>query len=95
MNPFSYEELQNYKPFDSEEANNKQVILDYWSCSENVFFRKNKIAHFTASAWIVNKSRTKVLLAYHNIYKSWDWLGGHADGDEDLFRVIHKEVAEE
>lgn len=23
-------------------------------------------------------------MAYHNIYRSWSWVGGHADGDADL-----------
>lgn len=49
----------------------------------------------TASAWVVNKDRSKILLAYHNIYDSWAWLGGHADGEKDLLKVVLKEVAEE
>jgi len=49
----------------------------------------------TTSAWIVNKNRNKVLMIYHNIYNSWAWVGGHADGDEDLLRVIKKEIEEE
>ena len=28
----------------------------------------------TASAWVVNKDRSKVLMIYHNIYNSWSWL---------------------
>ena len=75
------EELENYKPYDSEEAHIKTVIVDFIKQNEDAFRRENKIAHMTASAWIVNKARTKVLMAYHNIYKSWGWLGGHADGD--------------
>lgn len=34
-------------------------------------------------------------MAYHNIYNSWAWTGGHADGDEDLLRVSIKEASEE
>lgn len=34
-------------------------------------------------------------MAYHNIYHSWAWLGGHADGDADLHYVAQKEVMEE
>ena len=34
-------------------------------------------------------------MAYHNLYQSWSWLGGHADGDEDLLRVALKEAREE
>ena len=95
MKKFSYEELVKYKAYNEAEAVQKQVMLEFWRRSGNVFDRGNEIAHFTTSAWIVNKSRTKVLMAYHNLYNSWGWLGGHADGDEDLLRVILKEVAEE
>lgn len=49
----------------------------------------------TASAWIVNPGRTKVLMAYHNIYRSWAWLGGHADGERDLLQVALREAEEE
>jgi 8-oxo-dGTP pyrophosphatase MutT (NUDIX family) len=51
--------------------------------------------HFTASAWIVNPDRTKVLMVYHNIYDSWAWTGGHADGEEDLRAVALREAWEE
>jgi ADP-ribose pyrophosphatase YjhB (NUDIX family) len=49
----------------------------------------------TASSWIVNRSRTKILLVYHNIYQSWSWTGGHADGDSDLMAVSIREAREE
>ena len=49
----------------------------------------------TASAWVVNKDRSKVLMVYHNIYNSWSWLGGHADGETDLLAVAIREVREE
>ena len=34
-------------------------------------------------------------MIYHNIYKSWAWTGGHADGDSDLLHVAIKEAKEE
>ena len=49
----------------------------------------------TASAWTVNKARDKALMVYHNIYQSWSWLGGHADGEADLLAVALREVREE
>ena len=49
----------------------------------------------TASAWVVSPDRTQVLMAYHNLYDSWSWLGGHADGDRDLLAVSMREVREE
>ena len=89
------EQLQNYKPYNEEEAHIKPIILEFLQQNERAFSRENSLAHMTTSAWIVNKERTKVLMGYHNIYNSWGWLGGHADGDEDLLRVVQKEVAEE
>lgn len=88
-------QLDSYKPYNDQETHIKKVMMDFIARNEDAFCRENQIAHMTTSAWIVNKDRTKVLMAYHNIYKSWGWLGGHADGDRDLLRVIKKEVAEE
>ena len=34
-------------------------------------------------------------MAYHNIYNSWSWLGGHADGETDLLKVALREAREE
>lgn len=89
------EQISAYEPYNEEEAALKPVILDFLAQNPNAFMRENLLAHMTTSAWIINKEHTKVLMAYHNIYKSWSWLGGHADGDEDLLRVCRREVAEE
>ena len=70
-------------------------MLEYINTFDDVLTRENKMCHFTASNWIVNKDRTKVLMIYHNIYKSWAWTGGHADGDSDLLHVALKEAEEE
>lgn len=95
MNQKLYQEILAYQPFDEKEANDKEVMLEFIRNNEDVLTRNNRIGHFTTSAWITNKERTKVLMIYHNIYQSWTWVGGHADGDEDLFRVVKKEIAEE
>ena len=34
-------------------------------------------------------------MAYHNIYNSWTWVGGHSDGNSDLLNVAMKEAREE
>lgn len=95
MNKRLYEEISNYVPFDEKERVDKEVILDYIKNNEDVLTRDNKIAHFTTSGWITNKERNKILMIHHNIYNSWAWVGGHADGDEDLLRVVKKEIEEE
>lgn len=87
--------LKAYRPYDGEEERERQVMLDFLATHPDALRRENRLAHFTATAWIVNRERTRVLMAYHNLYRSWAWIGGHADGDGDLLRVVKKEVAEE
>ena len=62
---------------------------------EELYSRENPAGHLTASAWVVSPDRTQVLMAYHNLYNSWAWLGGHADGDRDLCGVALRETGEE
>lgn len=87
--------IKNYQPFNEQEALDKELILQQLTNNDQVFLRQSKLAHITVSAWIVNPDYQKVLMAYHNIYQSWAWLGGHADGETDLKHVILKEIAEE
>ena len=89
------EKIVNYTPVNEQEENDKEVILDYIKNNPNCFTRENKVAHFTTSIWTVNKGRTKTLMVYHNIYDSWSWIGGHADGEKDLAKVALRELKEE
>ncbi len=89
------EEIKAYAPCCEQEARDKAVILDYLSKNPDSFYRSDPIAHMTASAWIVNRERTKVLMVYHRIYDSWSWTGGHADGEKDLLAVALREAREE
>lgn len=89
------EQVKNYKPYNEQEIKDKEYILYQLLNCKDIFYRENLDQHMTSSCWIVNKQRTKILLAYHNIFKSYAWLGGHADGEEDLIRVSLKEGKEE
>mgnify|MGYP000972972930 FL=1 len=89
------QQLKEYTPFNEQEEMDKSLILNWIEHNADAFYRKNKVAHVTASAWVVNKDRSKVLMVYHNIYQSWSWLGGHADGETDLLSVAIREVKEE
>ena len=95
MNRHIFNELLDYKPFDEVEKTDLNTMIDFVKNNEDVLTRNNTIAHFTASAWILNKDKTKVLMIYHNIYNSWAWIGGHADGEEDLKKVVLREIEEE
>lgn len=51
--------------------------------------------HLTASAWVVDAARTRVLLTHHRKLNLWIQLGGHADGEADLLTAALREVTEE
>ena len=88
-------QLTAYRPCNEQETSDKALMLralDTLSCPLS---RENGFAHFSASGWIVNPARDRVLMAWHNIYHSWSWLGGHADGETDLLAVALREVREE
>ena len=89
------EEIKKYKPYNEQEEKDKEIMLDYINTFDNVLTRENEFGHFTASSWVLNKERTKVLMIYHNIYDSWAWTGGHADGDTNLLYTAMREVQEE
>ena len=87
--------IENYKPYNMQEREDKKVMMTYLNTFKDCLTRKNALGHFTSSAFIVNEDYTKVLMAYHNIYKSYAWLGGHVDGCEDTLKVAIKEANEE
>ncbi|MBP3210081.1 MAG: NUDIX hydrolase [Oscillospiraceae bacterium] len=89
------EAIRAFRPENEQEEADKKGILAFLAANENAFKRDNTIAHMTASAWVVNHDRTKVLMVYHKIYDSWSWTGGHADGEENLLAVALREVTEE
>ena len=88
-------EIEKYIPFNEQEEKDRELLLEIFESEKDILTRDNKKCHLTVSAWIVSPDREKVLMCYHNIYNSWAWLGGHADGDADLKRVILKEIEEE
>lgn len=87
-------QLRCYRPWNEQEKRDRDVILSCLNIPD-IFLRTSLTAHMTASAWVVNRDRNRVLMAYHNLYNSWSWLGGHADGEEDLLKVALREVREE
>ena len=90
-----FEDIRRYKPVNEQEERDRAVMLRYIQSCDDYLSRENEVAHFTTSIWTVDKTRTQTLMAYHNIYDSWAWIGGHADGEEDLREVALRELREE
>ena len=90
------DDILAYEPRDEAEAGDKAVFLEYLRLfPDTILTRENKIAHLTASGFVVNGDGTRVLMAHHNLYRVWAWTGGHADGDGDLLSVALREAREE
>lgn len=89
------QKIRAYTPYNEQEEHDKAAMLRFLAGAPDALTRDNTTAHMTASAWIVNRTCTRVLMVYHNIYDSWSWTGGHADGDADLLRVALREAQEE
>lgn len=90
-----FDEIKRYQPVNEQEETDKEQMLQYIAHNTNYLERENQIAHFTTSIWTINKEHTKTLMVYHNIYQSWSWIGGHADGVENLCSVALRELKEE
>lgn len=89
------QDLISYKPWNEQEARDRDVMRKLLEEQPDIFCRENLTAHFTASSWLLNREHDKVLMIYHNLYHSWAWTGGHADGEEDLLSVAIREAQEE
>ena len=88
--------IKGYAPKDEREAAEKAEMLTLIDREgERLLTRDCAYAHVTASSIIVNRARTKTLMAFHKIYQSWAWTGGHADGETDLLHVAMREAQEE
>lgn len=89
-----HEQIARYRPFNEQEEKDKAILLHALETDECCFDRSSQ-AHFTCSAWVIDESCSATVMVYHNIYNSWSWIGGHADGCRDLQAVALRELAEE
>lgn len=90
-----FEQVHFFIPGCEQELHDRRMMTGYMNHFPDILSRSNEIAHFTASSWIVNQDRTKILMIYHNIYRSWSWTGGHADGEDDPLGIAIREAEEE
>lgn len=89
------ETISAFRPLCEQEETDRRVMLQVLERDPTCFSRENLLYHFTASSWIFDPGSGQVLMLWHNIYHSWSWSGGHADGETDLLRVALREAKEE
>lgn len=89
------DQIQAFCPGCPQEEADRRWMLDYLQNHPNAYSRLDPVAHMTVSAWVLGPDGKRVALVHHNIYNSWSWVGGHADGQRDLLKVAMQEVREE
>lgn len=89
------EGLRDYRVRWQREAACADEFLVLLDDPADPFVRERLAGHFTASAWLVDGSGTRVLLTHHRKLGLWLQLGGHADGDRNLARTALREAEEE
>ena len=90
------EEIVRFSPKDGREAREREMMLDMIArFGDGILSRESDFAHMTASSIIVSRDRRCTLMAFHKIYNSWAWTGGHADGESDFEAIARREAQEE
>lgn len=89
------QKLHAYCPTAPEEITSKQTMINFINEQPDCFERSLAIGHITASAWLLNRDKSKVLLMHHAKLDMWVQLGGHCDGEHDVLQVALKEAQEE
>lgn len=87
--------LAQYHERHPEDAERTHAVIRFVREHRDCFERACVPGHVTASAWIVSPSSECVLLARHRRLGRWLQLGGHADGDPNVFAVALREAREE
>ena len=94
--PIWADTIVRFEPKDEREHAEQKIILDLIArFGDDLLKRDSAFAHMTASSIIVNRARTKTLMAFHRIYNSWAWTGGHADGESNFEAIARREAQEE
>lgn len=88
-------QLRDYRARWENESDVVDRFIAFIAAHPDGFERELKIGHVTGSAWVVDRAGTHVLLTHHKKLDMWVQLGGHADGDADVFRVALREAEEE
>lgn len=89
------DKLSKYQPVDHEDEKNWQLLCSFVEKNPDCFDEKKVDGHITGSAWLLSPDLKKVLLTHHKKLGKWMQLGGHADGEANVFNVALREAKEE
>ncbi len=90
------QEIQRFLPQNEAEEEAKARLLSAIAAyGDGILSRDCPAGHITCSAFILSPDLQETLMAYHLIYQSVGWTGGHADGCAALAEVALREAREE
>jgi 8-oxo-dGTP pyrophosphatase MutT (NUDIX family) len=90
-----HQALTTYARTYPNEASKASRFLQLLEAGDAAFAREHRPGHLTGSGWITDESGAFVLLTHHHFLDMWLQLGGHADGQTDIWSVAEREVWEE
>ena len=65
-----YQEIERFVPGCEQEERDRAVMLRFLHEHPDALLRENESAHLTASAWVLSPDRTRVVMVWHNLYRS-------------------------
>jgi ADP-ribose pyrophosphatase YjhB (NUDIX family) len=88
--------LEAHVPADAKEAADRVSMLQFLAALPAPFSAEQGDAHFTASALVLDASRSRTCLVLHRKLGLWLQPGGHVEpADESVGRAALREVREE
>ena len=87
--------LNNYLVLYPHEKTTTKIMIEFLKNDQDCFKRNNWNGHFTGSSWVLDETRSYVLMVHHRQLNLWLQPGGHADGRADLLSVAIDETREE
>ena len=80
-------QIRRYVPYNEQEEADKALILNWIEKNDDAFLRDNVVAHMTASAWVVDKDRSKVLMCITIFIIPGHGLAGMRMGRQIFWRL--------
>jgi len=89
------DQLGQYVELYPEDRDRARAIVEFAESRPDCFLRSCVPGHITASAWVVSADHRSFLLTHHKKLNRWLQVGGHVDGEPEVFRAAMREAQEE
>jgi len=87
--------IEEYRRENLSERDCADRFLEFVDAHEDALHRTCLPGHVTASCWILSHDKERCLLTLHRKLGRWLQLGGHVDGEPEIWRAALLEAQEE